>query len=81
MTKKFIHTSKEVNGAKCKSEFIIPDIFNANPKMIGLETGNTYKSGKIVYTGVNLSVNEVLQKTEKQKTLGFFKEEKSKKNN
>ena len=73
MTKKFVHTSKELNGAKCKSEFIIPDIFSDNPNLIGLETRHQYDAGHIVYTGVDLTVTEVLENAEKQKKLGFFK--------
>ena len=79
MTKKFIHTSKELNGTKCKSEFIIPDIFTGSPNLIGLETGRLYKAGHIVYTGVDLTVAEVLEKVEEQKKLGFFKRRKAKK--
>lgn len=79
MTKKFVHTSKEINGAKCKNEFIIPDIFSDSPNLIGLETGHQYKAGHIVYTGVDLTVTEVLEKAEKQKKLGFLRKIKAKK--
>lgn len=78
MTKKFVHTSKEINGAKCRNEFIIPDIFSDSPKLIGLETGLQYKAGHIVYTGVDLTVAEVLDKAEKQKKLGLLKRRKAK---
>lgn len=79
MTKKFIHTAKEINGPKCKSEFIIPDVFTESPNLIGLKTGNMYEAGHVVYTGVDLTVTEVLEKAEKLKPLGFLKRRKAKK--
>ena len=78
MTKKFIHTAKKVNGQKCKSEFIIPDIFNGKPNLIGIETGKKYNAGIIVYTGVDLTVDKIFEKAEMLSKIGFFRRRKAK---
>ena len=79
MTKKFVLNREKVNGKKFKKEFIIPDIFSSNPNLIGIETGNQYNTGHIVYTGVNLTVDEVIERAEEFKKMSFWKRRKARK--
>ncbi len=56
MTKKFI-TGETKQG---KTEFVIPDIIDKRNLFIGIESRNEYKTGLICYTGVELSVEKVM---------------------
>ncbi|UXE67270.1 MAG: hypothetical protein KA713_09335 [Chryseotalea sp. WA131a] len=62
MTKKFIHTDKKINGQKCKSEFLIPDVFDDKSRLIGIKSKMVYDFGLVIYTGVDLDENKVLDK-------------------
>lgn len=65
MTHKFIHTEDE-------TEFLIPNIFDKNSEFIGLETGTSYKSGIVVFTGKELTPDLVLEKVLLNNQLSFF---------
>jgi hypothetical protein len=79
MTKKFVHTDKEINGRLTKNEFLTPDIFNGLNVLIGLESQTNYQYGKIVYTGVELDTDKILKKNTESAKFGFFKKRKVKK--
>lgn len=68
MTKKFITGE----GKKGKIEFVIPDIVNKKNKFIGIESGNNYETGRICYTGVELSADKVMEKILKKWDLNFL---------
>lgn len=70
MTKKFIHTDKEIHGSKARDEFLIPDIIDFKAQFLGLESGKFYDTGLVVYTGMELNVDEVIEQIESS-TGGF----------
>ncbi len=62
MTKKFIHTDKDLHGSKVTDEFLIPDIIDFKAQFLGIESGKHYDSGLVVYTGMELTVEEVIER-------------------
>lgn len=79
MTKKFVHTDKDINGRKTKNEFLIPDIFEGSDKFLGLTSLTTYSHGMIIYTGEDLDETKVLEKVSQVKSVSVFKHFKVKK--
>ena len=79
MTKKFVHTDKDINGRKTKNEFLIPDIFEGSDKFLGLTSLTTYSHGMIIYTGEDLDETKVLEKVSQVKSVSVFKRFKVKK--
>ena len=75
MTKKFITGESE----KGNSEFVIPDIFEGKDRFIGIESGKIYESGFICYTGVDLSVEKVIEKILENRNLNFLQKRRAKK--
>lgn len=78
MTKKFIHTDKAINGESAKNEFLILDIYDDTTNLIGLKTLNSYQFGKIVFTGVELDVNEVFKRANNKRKISLLKRSKAK---
>lgn len=76
MTKKFIHSNKEINGKNSRIEFLIPDIFENRPRLIGLQSGKAYEFGMIVYTGVNLDGIKIIDKLTKHRVINEEQKEK-----
>jgi len=62
MTKKFISTPETINGKKIEREFLIPDVFENRDKFVGIESKKTFDTGVVVFTGVDLDEDEVLQR-------------------
>ena len=54
--KKFISTNSK------PYEFLIPYELNAIINLVGLKSGNIYKEGIVVYTGKDLTPNDILEK-------------------
>lgn len=79
MTKKFVHTDKDINGKKTKNEFQIPDIFEGSDKFLGLTSLTTYSHGMIIFTGEDLDETKVLEKVSQVKSVSVFKRFKVKK--
>ncbi|WP_299326229.1 hypothetical protein [uncultured Maribacter sp.] len=75
MTKKFITGESE----KGSSEFVIPDIIEEKDRFIGIESGKIYESGLICYTGVELSVDKVIEKILENRSLNFIQKRRAKK--
>jgi hypothetical protein len=75
MTKKFIKGESE----KGSSEFVIPDIIEEKDRFIGIESGKIYESGLICYTGVELSVDTVIEKILENRSLNFIQKRRAKK--
>lgn len=63
MTKKFV---------TARNEFLIPDVFDFTNSLVGIETGKVYKEGLVVFTGVNLDKDVVMQRVLKHHSLGLF---------
>ena len=73
MTKKFVHTDKDINGRKTKNEFQIPDIFEGSDKFLGLTSLTTYSHGMIIYTGEDLDETKVLEKVSQVKSVSVLR--------
>ncbi len=75
MTKKFVHTDKQITGERTKDEFLIPDFIDGTQNFLGLETCKKYEFGKIVFTGVELNADKIISKFEKQRSLDIDEKE------
>jgi hypothetical protein len=70
MTRKFVTTFYEKGIHKTKkSEFLIPNIKCPMNKFIGIDTGKVCQYGLVVYTGVDLEVNTIIEKIIENKLI------------
>ena len=60
MTKKFITSLNKKNKATRTSEFVIPDILEKSNFFLGIKTGKKYSSGIVCFTGVDLTVDNII---------------------
>ena len=65
MTKKFAVATDSTGATHRTAEFVLPNLpcYNSGG-FVGLKSGCEYPAGMIIYTGAELSVDEVLSKAE-----------------
>jgi hypothetical protein len=70
MTKKFLIAFSDQGVRKTKrKEFLIPDLNQFSDNFIGIETGKACQYGLVVYTGVELTTNIVIEKLMQNKVI------------
>ena len=70
MTKKFLISFSEKGIRETrKNEFLVPNFLETNNKFIGTETGKNCQYGFVVYTGVDLNPDMVIEKLIKSKII------------
>ena len=72
----FVHTSPDIHGKGCLSEFLIPDILDFENKFIGLQSGTKYDIGLVVGTHQTWDENTLLEKARAIRTFGTLGKEK-----
>ena len=53
---------KGLNGKNSKGEFLIPDVFENKNRLIGIKSKKVYECGLVVYTGIDLDENKIVDK-------------------
>jgi hypothetical protein len=70
MTKKFLIAFSDQGVRKAKrKEFLIPDLNQFSDNFIGIETSKPCQYGLVVYTGVELTTNIVIEKLIQNKVI------------